>query len=520
MQLRKPDRIKIIPESSEKSTDVLFDINNAGLDIEVASSAELSFVVLRWNFAHGEAPSGDFRIMGDAWERSYGDLTFKGIEPDRIMPWYFAVTNGTDKNRETEGRLTSCFGVKVRPAAFCSWQIDNKGITLNLNVKNGGQPVLLNGRKIKAATVLFRDYHNISTFDALKEFCSLMSPFCLKTEETVYGSNNWYYAYGNSSEREILDDTRLIAGLCSGCSCKPYMVIDDGWQKHGTNPPWCPNEKFGDMGELAQKMKNEGVKPGIWVRFLSDEYKELPLPHEARRGRDKKYLDPTHPDVKKHISETVKKLTNWGYLLIKHDFSCYDLTGIWGKSMKVDISDYNEGFYDRTKTTAEIVIDFYNQILTEAGDCLILACNCFSHLTAGLAHIFRTGDDTSGKEWSRTRKMGVNTLAFRLCQHNSFYQVDADCVGITGKIDWNLNKQWLDLLAKSGTPLFVSCYPPCAEGEVYSDLKTAFGIASEKREVPAPLDWTENSYPSEYLIDDKKANYNWYNEYGTDDIYE
>ena len=37
----------------------------------------------------------------------------------------------------------------------------------------------------------------------------------------------------------------------------------------------------------------------------------------------------------------------------------------------------------------------------------------------------RTGDDTSGRIWERTRRMGVNTLAFRLPQHNAFYHIDA-----------------------------------------------------------------------------------------------
>ena len=32
--------------------------------------------------------------------------------------------------------------------------------------------------------------------------------------------------------------------------------------------------------------------------------------------------------------------------------------------------------------------------------------------------------------------MGVNTLAFRLPQHNTFYHIDADCVGIFGMIPW------------------------------------------------------------------------------------
>lgn len=92
-----------------------------------------------------------------------------------------------------------------------------------------------------------------------------------------------------------------------------------------------------------------------------------------------------------------------------------------------------------------------------AGDTIyIIGCNTMSHLSAVIFELCRIGDDTSGKEWDRTRKMGVNTLAFRLPQHNKFYAVDGDCVGLTTDISWERNKQWLQLLAESGAPLFIS----------------------------------------------------------------
>ena len=55
--------------------------------------------------------------------------------------------------------------------------------------------------------------------------------------------------------------------------------------------------------------------------------------------------------------------------------------------------------------------------------------------------------------------MGVNTLAFRGAQHGAFYVADPDCVGVTNAIPWAFNRQWLDLLARSGTMLFVSLAP-------------------------------------------------------------
>ena len=71
----------------------------------------------------------------------------------------------------------------------------------------------------------------------------------------------------------------------------------------------------------------------------------------------------------------------------------------------------------------------------------------------------RTGDDTSGRDWNRTRKMGVNTLAFRAPQQGTFFAIDADCAAITKDVPWQFSAQWLDLLARSGAPLFVSLAP-------------------------------------------------------------
>ena len=132
-------------------------------------------------------------------------------------------------------------------------------------------------------------------------------------------------------------------------------------------------------------------------------------------------------------------------------------------------------------------------------DVVLIGCNTLSHLSAGYFEIQRTGDDTSGIEWARTKKMGVNTLAFRMCQHNTFYAHDADCVGITTEIDWNKNKQWLDVLAKSATPLFVSIADDAFSDEVKSAITEAFKIASVNTTISRPVDWIENKTPQEWI---------------------
>src|ERR1700712_5982046 len=113
--------------------------------------------------------------------------------------------------------------------------------------------------------------------------------------------------------------------------------------------------------------------------------------------------------------------------------------------MKDDITTPGWSFNDKSKTTAEVILNLYKSIREAADDLYVIGCNTLSHLSAGLFELNRIGDDTSGKEWERTRKMGVNTLGFRMVQHHNFYAADGDCVGLTNQVPWHKNKQWMHL---------------------------------------------------------------------------
>jgi alpha-galactosidase len=218
--------------------------------------------------------------------------------------------------------------------------------------------------------------------------------------------------------------------------------------------------------------------------------------------------------VRERVQQDIRTLAAWGYGLIKHDFSTYDLFGRWGFNMGAQITDDNWNFADTTRTNAEIIRQFYSAIREAAGETLVLGCNTVGHLAAGLFELQRTGDDTSGRDWNRTRKMGVNTLAFRGPQHNTFFALDADCVGLTRQIPWELNRQWLDLLARSGTALFVSAAPDASGPEQQEAMRKAFHIAASPMPTGEPLDWLENSEPQNWNLAGKKAAYHWFGKEG------
>ena len=525
LKINRPDFIELTTETKtvtakwENDDYNLDDINvNLNQDNEhlaiflTAQTSKVKWIKLRWNNLSWDK---NVRFLGDAWERGYGDMEWKGMNPNRFMPWYFCA--------KSEAK-SICYGLKVRPSAMCFWQVDSLGMTLFLDVRCGGSGVNLKGRVIKLADVIACEMRDCTSFEAMQEFCGQMCEDPILPKYPVYGSNNWYYAYGKSSESEILADCDYILNLTKDIENKPYMVIDDCWQEHHrlneyNGGPWTKgNEKFPDMKALADKLVQKGVRPGIWVRLLLNEDENIK--NEWRLSHNN-CIDPTNPEALNYIKEDIKRICNWGYTLIKHDFSTFDLFGKWGFQMSPLVTDDGWHFYDDSLTSAEVVKLLYKAILDASveasnGETLILGCNTIGHLGAGYMHINRTGDDTSGVDWERTRFMGVNTLAFRLPQHGKFYEIDADCVGIDGGISWSMNKQWADVLAQSGTPLFISVRPNILDETEKQELHEILKVASKQEHHVIPVDWEETTCPEHWQDKDHDIDckYQWFEETG------
>ncbi|MBQ5973614.1 MAG: alpha-galactosidase [Oscillospiraceae bacterium] len=473
---------------------IRFEPEARGLSVYLrAVSDRPKFVCLRWNF-RTDVP---VRVLGDQWERAYADLGWKGLDGERFLPWYFLAA--------FEDGVAGC-GVSVRPAAFVSFEYDASGVSAWFDVRCGAAGVALGGRELCLGTVISRSYPGADPFAAACAFCRELCPDPLLPKFPVYGGNNWYYAYGRSSAPEILGDTELVAALAEGLSNRPFMVIDDGWEVNSVAGPWRPNERFGDMRALADAIRAKGVRPGIWIRPLHDPEYAAAHPDHLLRGE---FLDPTVPEAAEHVRRTVEQVRDWGYELIKHDFTTFDLFGEYGNVLNGVISIWpGWTFHDQTRTGAEIVLDLYRLIRAAAGDAVVIGCNTVSHLAAGLVEVNRVGDDTSGTDWNRTRAMGVNTLAFRLPQNRAFYMADADCVGvIPGRLDWSLNGQWAELLSRSGTPLFLSCPRGGLTPDQFEEMRRAFAFASRQTDVAVPLDWTWNAEPQDWLINGEKKSF-------------
>lgn len=494
--------------------NIAVSLENKELSVEVlveAPKTALSQITLYWNTGSKLSST----TLNDHWERTYGDVSWHKPATTEIFPWYLLEI--TSKN-EING-----FGVKTGANSFCSWQVTENGLTLTLDTRSGGNGVMLGSRILKAAEIVVYKTNEATPFVALKKFLKIMCDKPRMPKQPVYGINDWYFSYGNNSEKLIIEHTEMMAPMAEGLKNRPFSVIDAGWFQ---NPPSSPNDccwgdnmdtpddKFGDMGKLAEKIRTIGMRPGIWTRPLCGNHKDaatLMLPLIKGREEKKPVLDPTIPENLERVKNYFRLYNEWSYEMVKVDFTTFDIFGKWGFEMIADKRMTEAGWTmnDNSLTNAEIVLGLYKTIREAAGETYIIGCNTISHLSAGMFELNRIGDDTSGNEWERTRKMGVNTLAFRSAHQGTFYAADGDCVGLTPKVPWEKNKQWMELLAKSGTPLFISAQPEATGAEQKAFIKECFALAAQDLPVGEPLDWMENAFPRKWKLNGETVTFNW-----------
>ena len=443
----------------------------------------LTYVHLRWDGRESET----LLSIGDHWERSYGDLEWRGTIPERVMPWYFLTFD--------EDRVNG-YGVKTQPSAFCFWQRDSEGITLSLDLRNGGEATELGIRELHACSVVMRmGAKGEPIWRAGQEFCKLMCPAPRLQTGPLFGLNDWNYAYGRNSATGILRDSDLIAALAPTGYVRPHIVIDDGWQDPS---------RFPSMSELASQIRHRQLRPGLWVRPLraTTTTPQAWLLPDNRFGKGAPHnnlaFDPTHPDALNEIVSSVRMPVQWGFDFLKHDFTTYELFGLWGSDMSGGVTRPGWQFHDRSRTNAEIVRDLYQVIRVAAGEqTTILGCNTVGHLAAGIFDSQRIADDTSGHDWERTRRYGVNGLSHRIAQHHTFFHIDPDCVAVTPSVDWRLTSQWMDVVARSGTSLFLSPDPAAVTPEIKSAMKDAMFLASQGGH-GFPLNPTSGTTPAQW----------------------
>lgn len=222
-----------------------------------------------------------------------------------------------------------------------------------------------------------------------------------------------------------------------------YFIIDDGWQSGSGY--WEANEKFPmGMKEIADKIKEAGLIPGIWsAPFIvtdNDGNTELIKDHPDWFLRDRDgnmvptsprnptyILDITHPEVKTYVSNIYKKFNDWGYRYYKTDFlKEATLPMIHGNMEFIDGLQR----YDRTVTPEEAMNEI-NKIIRDAIGENSFWMGCGTQLTTNcdLMDASRVGGDISPR-WARV-PWQVAAVAWRLPLNGHRFLADPDFTVMT-----------------------------------------------------------------------------------------
>ena len=317
-------------------------------------------MLLKWDVSAHKDLNRSF-YLADHWERSYGDLEWRGLRADRVMPWYFM--------QHTPSGITHGYGVRVRPSAMCYWRINTQQLILGCDVRSGGRGVDLRGRTMTVCQLVSRKgLADENAFNAAVSFTRMLNDKVMPVDHVIYGANDWYYIYGQNTQETVLRDTQTISELSPNAANRPYSVIDSGWQLGGgvaSGGPWVKNKKFPDFESLPQRMKDMGTRPGIWVRPSAAEHKDLPILQREKIGGDNttQLLDISTSEVREDMNKYLHNLVNeLGFELVKHDFSSWDIFGKPGYHFHDRLTSDDWEFADNTRSTAEILIDHYSAI--------------------------------------------------------------------------------------------------------------------------------------------------------------
>ena len=99
-----------------KDVEVSIKPNSNAMAVYIQSpSVALSGVRLKWK--HGISTAS--KVLGDNWERTYGDTAWKTPAAGIKNPWYMLLHDGKE---------TACFGVKTGCNAICSWTVNTDNI--------------------------------------------------------------------------------------------------------------------------------------------------------------------------------------------------------------------------------------------------------------------------------------------------------------------------------------------------------------------------------------------------------
>lgn len=336
----------------------------------------------------------------------------------------------------------------------------------------------------------------------------------------IYGWESWYNYYTSITEKDCIKNLSCFNEFIKSFNIesKPVFQIDDGWEVRVGQ--WQQNEKFPTpLGEMAQKIEENGFLPGIWMAPLallkdSDIYKNhfewvlkdkkgkpIPCGNIPLWGGDFYTYDLSIDDARKYILNEVKALTQ------RHNFKFLKLDFLYAGLVNGDHQNKDHG-------TAYYYNLFQNELVSALGEKIILlGCGTPLQLSYPFYPITRIGADTreewelfigkvAGYEGRPSAYMSLTDTINRAVLNNTVYFSDPD-VGFLRKSKiklTNREKVLIDIIDFIfGSQIMISDDCDDIDSTISKEVACWFSFLKDKEFYPKRLNKKDL-----YIIKEKK----------------
>ena len=346
-----------------------------------------------------------------------------------------------------------------------------------------------------------------SGLEAYAETCGRLQQ--TKLNPPINGWCSWFYTHTTATEQEQLRNAEFIS-----THLRPYgmewVQIDDGYQR--TFGDWDGNQLYPHgMKWLAGKIREHGLKPGIWVApTVISENTEIArnhtdwLVHDAdgsihatANPRAKYALDITHPGAREWLYNLFKTIAeDWGYDFIKIDFVEWSLLAA-------------ERYYDPAMSRAQAYRLFMETIRRAIGPHRHLLDCGPAPVSVGLIDSTRIELDIAHLTWDQyTKNFNSNApaMAKRYYFHGRTWINDADHLGLK-LLTLPQAQAAASLIALSGGNMISGDRLYELDGlrlETLTKVLPTFGEAAR------PLDLFETAYPEIFALPIHKGSETWW----------
>jgi len=417
--------------------------------------------------------------------------------------WFTTIKDPYTGNALTTGFVSMNRQMaKIKLRNYLFWDEENYAKEPEFDPVSLAEGLSLRPGEEMASEKLFLDFYSPPLKGLESYASSVQKEMNIATKKRLpTGWCSWYYFFKEITEKDIIKNLEHIRARKYPIE---YIQIDDGWQK--SRGDWEANEKFPHgMKWIADKIKEYGYKPGIWIApFQVEEKSTLFKEHPEYLVKDAEgkplpnifwkntyALDTTHPGAQKWLKQVFQKIVDdWGFEYIKLDFLFHAAS---------------KGYrYDKKVTTAQAYRKGLEIIREIAKDKYLLVCN--GPCSEGIADSVRIAWDI-GLSWSSV-KIAARTVMAKYFMHNKFWHNDPDCLVI--RDDSPLSRSvlsidevrfWTTVVALSGGAVMLGDNIPTLSEERAKLLDLVFPPQSKSA---VPIDLFERDFPRVFSLETGK----------------